>query len=171
MARKCSRQACLSSRWTARQGCWHRHRAARACQARALLPLLEPPADGRWAHDAHRIKACPLATRAPVPRRRDSRRDRAAGCITAAGGAGSAAEDVPDALPWRVRTAQQTTRSSDAGEPGNGRNAFAIGSRYGQAAGTPGRGDASSVAIEADVWHRDRGLCPLPRQALGHPQH
>lgn len=38
----------------------------------------------------------------------------------AAGGAGSTAEDAPDALPRRVSTAQQATRSRDADAPGNG---------------------------------------------------
>ena len=68
------------------------------------------------------------------------------GVSVAVGGAGTAAEDEPDALPRRARAAQQATRSGDAGAPGNGCPAVATGCRSGQATDTPARGDELGAA-------------------------
>ncbi len=81
-----SRQRSMSRRILA--ACRHRHRARSSRQARALVPLREPPSGGHRAHGAHERRVGARPTQDPVPRRRHAPRDRAAGFSGAVGGAG-----------------------------------------------------------------------------------
>ncbi|MBK7249863.1 MAG: hypothetical protein IPI06_02885 [Gammaproteobacteria bacterium] len=66
---------------------------------------------------------------------------------------------------WRVDA------GGDGRAPGNRCPAAAPGSRSGQAADAPARGNDLGAQAQAGVRYRDRGLCPLRREACDHRQH